>query len=106
MTQAIANSAPLMNTGIVIPMSGVQAQPINLNERAKMTPIQMVRQTNLPSVHVDQTRSPPTHLLTEEDVNQLRDMFPSVDIEVIKAILETEGGNKTRAINSLLAMSN
>ena len=96
-----------MNTGIVIPMSGIQTQPINLTERARMAPIvRTTIPTNLPSVHVDQTRSPPTYLPTEEDINQLRDMFPSVDIEVIKAILETEGGNKTRAINGLLAMSN
>lgn len=109
LTQAIANSAPLMNTGIVIPMAGVP-QPVNLNESTRLSPFArappVVATTNLPAVHVDRTRSPPVQMPTEDDINQLREMFPSVDIEVIKAILESEGGDKTRAINSLLAMSN
>lgn len=92
-----------MNTGIVIPVAGVP-QPVNLNSRANISPI--VHRTNMPPVYVDQSRSPPVPPPSEEDINQLRDMFPSIDLEIIKAILENERGNKTRAINNLLAMSN
>lgn len=43
-------------------------------------------------------------LYTEEDVAQLRDMFPHVDDDVIKSLLEVNGGNKDSTINNLLSM--
>nr|UCK81546.1 Toll-interacting protein [Arenicola marina] len=43
-------------------------------------------------------------LYTEEDVAQLRDMFPHVEDDVIKSLLEVNGGNKDSTINNLLSM--
>lgn len=41
---------------------------------------------------------------TEEDVNQVLEMFPDMDIEVVKSVLESAGGNKEATIGALLQM--
>ena len=41
---------------------------------------------------------------TEEDVNNIKEMFPTFDAEVIKSLMESNGGNKERTIESLLQM--
>ncbi|XP_054159266.1 toll-interacting protein B-like [Oppia nitens] len=71
---------------------------------------------NMPQVYV-QPGHPPTGsqpqpqpqpqpiVISEEDVKQVSEMFPNVEIDVIKAIMETQRGNKDRTINSLLQMT-
>lgn len=49
---------------------------------------------------------PPPQPLTEEDVGNLMEMFPSVDKDVIKSIGESNRGNKEATINSLLQLTN
>jgi toll-interacting protein len=49
---------------------------------------------------------PPAQPLTEEDISNLMEMFPSVDKDVIKSIGEANRGNKEATINSLLQLTN
>lgn len=48
------------------------------------------------------TPAPPMY--TVQDVQQVKDMFPDIDEDVIKSILDANQGNKDMTINQLLAM--
>lgn len=49
---------------------------------------------------------PPIQPLTDEDISNLMEMFPSVDKEVIKSIGEANRGIKEATVNSLLQLTN
>lgn len=55
-----------------------------------------------PGLIPPQPQGPPP--ITEEDLKQMKEMFPDTDNDVIKTVLEASGGNKDAAINSLLTM--
>ena len=63
-------------------------------------------------VLVHQSVEPATSLLPpapapikEEDVKTLQEMFPKIEVDVIKSVLTSERGNLDRAINNLLELN-
>jgi len=44
-------------------------------------------------------------LYSEEEAKEMHDMFPSVDLEVIKCVLDEKRGNKEECVNALLQMT-
>lgn len=49
---------------------------------------------------------PPVVPLTDEEIANLMEMFPTIDKEVIKSISDANRGNKEATINSLLQLTN
>ena len=45
------------------------------------------------------------HVPSEDEMKMLSEMFPSVESEAIKSVIEANDGNMERSINSLLSIS-
>ncbi len=43
---------------------------------------------------------------TEEEVNELHVMFPSIEADVIRSVLEVNSGNKDATVTALIDMAN
>ena len=64
-----------------------------------------VLQTGGHPQQVQQPQQPPRPMYTEEDVKQVKEMFPDTEDAAIKSVLEANRGNKDATINCLLTMN-
>lgn len=89
---ATYNYVPTVQPVVMVPnVAGGQAVPIFVTPQPQVRP---------PAVE-----EPPAQPITDDDVKQVKEMFPNVDDEVIKSVLEVNRGNKQSTINSLLQMT-
>ena len=43
--------------------------------------------------------------ISDQDVKQIKEMFPTVDEEVVRSVLEASRGNTDQAVSNLLSMT-
>lgn len=75
-----------------------------INLITSFTPVDASPAQNV-NVSSAQISNQPAVVITEEELNELHAMFPSVDVEVIKCILEEKRGNKDAAVSAILDMT-
>jgi toll-interacting protein len=88
----------------------VPQQPVvfvpNISGRALPVYVQQQPPPQQQQQVIQQPPPQPILPMTEEDIANLMEMFPSVDKDVIKSIGEANRGNKEATINSLLQLTN
>lgn len=63
-------------------------------------------QHQAPIQHQQPVQPPQPRVLDDADIQQIAEMFPNVDKEVIKSVGEANRGSREATINSLLSMTN
>lgn len=84
---------------------GAAVQPVVMVPNVSGGPPMPVFVTPQPQIRPTSLDLPPEQPVTDDDVKQVKEMFPNLDDEVIKSVLEANHGNKQSTINSLLQMT-
>ena len=85
---------------------------VNVARQMQMQPLH-VQQPGAAPLHVQQPGAAPSssprstraEVVTEENVQTLKDMFPAIEKDVIQSVLEASSGHVDVAINNLLSMN-
>lgn len=84
---------------VLMPNVSGRALPVYVQSQPQMQQQQPMIQQQMPEPI-------PVQPLTDEEINQIAEMFPTIEKEVIKSIAEANRGNKDSTINSLLTLTN
>lgn len=76
---------------------------IHPQQAAVLPPPPQQQQQQVPPEAV---QAPVIRELSDVDIQQISEMFPNVDVEVIKSVGEANRGNREATVNSLLLMTN
>lgn len=83
--------------------------PVFVGPGPQVSPVVVTQQPAVPQQPVQPPlqAASPQHIpqISEENLNQLHEMFPNLDKEVIKSIAEANNGNREATINSLLQIN-
>ncbi|OWF36076.1 toll-interacting protein-like [Mizuhopecten yessoensis] len=111
MINLVMTFTPVENLPASAPTSFAYQQPMVVPNMYYTAPVvypapgQQLQQPRPQSAGQPQTLPPQGPLYTEDDLKQVKDMFPNMDEEAIKSVLEANRGNKDTTINALLQMS-
>ncbi|ELU11989.1 hypothetical protein CAPTEDRAFT_165206, partial [Capitella teleta] len=87
-------------TGVPVIYPQQSVAPVTVMQPG-MPPMQ---QPQIQQPQMQPQQQPPQPPFTDEDVMQVKEMFPNMDKEAIQSVMEANGGNKDATINCLLSM--
>ncbi|OTF76361.1 hypothetical protein BLA29_008560 [Euroglyphus maynei] len=93
----------LHNPGMIITTPPILAAPLIVHQ-SPVPATTLLPPSQQQQVQPQQQQQQPIQI-RDEDVQTLKEMFPKIEIDVIKSVLQTERGNLERSITNLLELN-
>nr|XP_027204249.1 toll-interacting protein B-like [Dermatophagoides pteronyssinus] len=104
MTAPVYHTSHLHGPGVLISTPPILAAPLIVHQSP--VPAATLLPPSQQTQHQAAVQQPPQPIqIRDEDVQTLKEMFPNIEIDVIKSVLQTERGNIERSITNLLELN-
>lgn len=104
MTAPVYHTSHLHGPGVLISTPPILAAPLIVHQSP--VPAATLLPPSQQTQHQAVVQQPPQPIqIRDEDVQTLKEMFPNIEIDVIKSVLQTERGNIERSITNLLELN-